>query len=104
MGKRSVGTPRSKVRQALRMLSLRSRERQAALKRDGYMCQVCHVKQSKRKGAEVVVEVHHLKPPDWEQMINYVFEHLLIPSAGWITLCKACHEKETKGKECLRTN
>ena len=93
--KRKPTTPRSQVRSALRRLWLRSRERAAALKRDGYTCQQCHKKQSKAKGREVKVEVHHVRGIcDWDLMLEYVYRHLLC-DPGWLeTLCKECHEKE----------
>jgi len=99
MGKRLPSTPRSKVRAALRKLSLRSRERSAALKRDHYICQVCGVKQSKRKGHEVQVECHHRdKEILWDVLIDTVYEMLLVHPDSWITLCKDCHKKEHNEK------
>ena len=61
VGNRLEYTPNGQVRSALRLLYLRSRERQAALRRDDYTCQVCNRKQSVKKGFEVKVEVHHLE-------------------------------------------
>ncbi len=92
MGKRSEGTPRSRVKHALRQLSLRSRERAAALKRDGYCCTECGIKQSRKKGAEVYVETHHIDGIAWEKLIDLVYEMLLCPPEKWRTLCKECHE------------
>jgi predicted HNH restriction endonuclease len=90
--KRKLSTPRGRVRAILRQLSLRSRERAAALKRDGYSCQKCHVKQSKAKGREVKVEVHHKSGRiDFEPIIDMIFERLLVPPEKWITYCKDCH-------------
>jgi len=94
MGKKLPTTPRSKVRAAIRQLWLRSRERAAALKRDGYCCQHCGVKQSKAKGKEQRVEVHHLDGIEWENIIDYIFRHVLIDPKGLETICPACHEKE----------
>ena len=93
MGKRLPQTPRSKVRSALRQLFLRSRERAACLKRDGYVCQDCKRKQSKAKGKEFKVEVHHLEPIQWEHLIDLVYEHLLCNESGMETLCEECHSK-----------
>ena len=93
MGKKKPQTPRSKVKQALRKLSLQSRERSQAISRDKYTCQVCGVKQSKRKGHEQKVECHHKSGEiQWELIINYIFEQLLVPPEGWITLCPDCHK------------
>ena len=93
MAKKSTSTPRGTVRSALRQLWLRSRERQAALKRDGYTCQNCGVKQSRAKGREVYVEVHHLGGMDWEALIDLVFASGLLCSPDKLeTLCKECHK------------
>lgn len=95
--KKSVGTPRYKVRKALNQLFLRSRERTAAIQRDNYTCQVCGVKQSKARGREVKVEVHHKDGiVDWDKLISLVYEHLLCNPDRLITLCQVCHDKEVK--------
>lgn len=92
--KRQLNTPRSAVRSALRRLWLRSRERQAALKRDDYTCQMCGLKQSRAKGKEVYVEVHHkIKIRNWEKIIDMIYQELLINPAWLETLCKNCHFK-----------
>jgi len=96
MSRRRPATPRSQVRSALRQLWLRSRERQAALKRDGYICQSCGVKQSKAKGREQKVEVDHLNGIEWEQMIDYIYQHLLVPPYQLETACPDCHRKRTE--------
>jgi len=95
LGKRLPYTPRSKVRSALRMLWMRSRERAAALKRDQYRCQCCGGKQSKAKGKEFRVEVHHKAGiANWEELIDSVYRHLLCDPKDLITMCVECHEKE----------
>ena len=99
MGKKLLTTPRSRVKQALRRLSLQSRERASAIKRDKYTCQKCGVKQSKAKGREVKVECHHKSGEiPWEPIIDYILEHLLVPPEEWITFCPDCH-KEFHEKE-----
>src|SRR5574340_656384 len=95
MGKRLVTTPRSKVRTALRQLFLRSREHASALQREHYCCEECGAKQSKAKGKEAKVEVHHLNGIEWDNIIEYVFRHLLCDPKDLEVLCKACHAKET---------
>ena len=96
MGKRSESTPRSAVRSALRRLWLRSRERQAALKRDGYCCQNCQKKQSTAKGREQKVIVHHRNGIEWENIIDYIFRHVLVNPKDLETLCPECHNAETE--------
>lgn len=109
MGKRKASTPRSRVRSALRQLWLRSRERQAALKRDDYSCQVCKAKQSRAKGREVFVEVHHRDGvTNWDEVIDSVYHHLLCNPDFLETLCKECHKKmegtNDKGKNGKNIN
>jgi len=94
MSRRLPNTPRSKVRNALRQLWLRSRERAAALKRDKYTCQDCQRKQSKAKGKEFAVSVHHLDGVEWEELINLVYKMLLCNPERLQTLCDDCHTKE----------
>lgn len=96
MGKRLPTTPRSKVKNALRQLWLRSRERAAAMKRDGYTCVDCHRKQSKAKGKEFAVTVHHKDGiENWDKVIDTVFEMLLCDPSRLETLCEECHDKKT---------
>jgi 5-methylcytosine-specific restriction endonuclease McrA len=95
MKKNISKTPRSKIQSALRQLWLRSRERAAALKRDKYCCQICGVKQSKKKGFEQKVEVHHTAGRvDWDALIQLIYERLLVDPAGLETLCPDCHDKK----------
>ena len=102
MGKRQAVTPRSQVRSALRKLWLRSRERQAALKRDRYTCQLCDKKQSRAKGREVYVEVNHLEQIEWNNILDYIYRHLLVEPRLLEVLCKSCHEAETKRQRGLK--
>jgi 5-methylcytosine-specific restriction endonuclease McrA len=85
-------TPNSQIRAALRRLWLRSRERSYRLKSDGYSCQVCGSKQSKAKGREVKVEVHHKNGCEWDRVIAAVREYLLCDPDELETLCKECHD------------
>jgi hypothetical protein len=99
MSKRKPSTPRSKVRAALRQLWLRSRERAAACKAESYTCEECNVKQSKAKGKEVAIEVHHRDMKvEWDYLIDEVFRVLLVHPDRLQVLCKACHEKIHGGK------
>lgn len=95
MGKKSIGTPRSRVRAAIRQLWLRSRERATALKRDEYKCQCCGVKASTAKGKEQKVLVHHLNGIDnWEHVIDAVYRHILCDPKDLMTICPECHKQE----------
>ena len=96
MPKKLLTTPRSRVRQSLRMLWLHSRERAAALKRDGYRCTMCGIKQSKAKGKEQKVEVHHISPILWERVIDQVYDHILCNPKYLLVLCPECHKKREK--------
>ena len=98
MGKRLLTTPRSKVRAALRQLSLRSRERAAAMKAAHYCCEICGVKKSVARGREIAVEAHHRDGVDWDDLINIVFERLLVPPEKWQCLCEKCHQRITDEK------
>lgn len=95
MGKRLENTPRSKIKAAIRQLWLRSRERAAALKREGYCCQHCSVKQSKAKGKEQKIEVHHICNIDiWADVIDLIADKILCHPDGLMVLCPDCHNKE----------
>ncbi len=97
MGKRLPNTPRSKIRSALRQLYLRSRERATAIKRDKYTCIKCGRKQSKAKGKEFKVEVHHIEGiANWEKVIDSVYENILCHSDFLETLCPNCHKRGVK--------
>lgn len=94
--RRKPQTPRSQVRSALRQLWLRSRERNATLRRDGYTCQECGVKQSRAKGREIYVEVDHLCGIEWENILDYIYRHLLVNPNYLETVCKPCHAERTE--------
>ena len=94
MGCKSPYTTNSAIRSALHKLWLHSRERSSAIKRDGYCCQVCGVKQSKAKGKEVTVNVHHLEGVKWVDIFEYVRSNLLVKPEHLQTLCVDCHQKE----------
>ena len=88
-------TPNSQIKNALRMLFLRSRERSFAVKRDKNTCQACGVKNSRAKGREVYVEVHHLDGvTNWDKMFDVIRQELLVEPEGMTCLCKDCHKKE----------
>ena len=93
LSKKQPNTPRSRIRSALRQVFLRSRERAAVLKESGYSCR-CGAKQSKAKGREVKVNVHHKTGVDnWDKMIDSVYEQLLNKDDMEV-LCECCHQDE----------
>ena len=93
MSRRKPYTPSSQIRSALRRVFLRSRERARTLKEQNYTCQCCGAKQSKAKGREKSVEVHHVDGVNWAGLIDLVRERLL---AGELEcLCIDCHKAET---------
>jgi 5-methylcytosine-specific restriction endonuclease McrA len=97
MSKKLEYTPNSQIRSALRRLFLRSRERGARIKADGYTCQECGVKKSKAKGREISVEVHHkYGVENWDELFRVVREFLLCDPEYLETLCKKCHSKHTE--------
>lgn len=107
MGKKLPYTPNSKIRAALRRLSLQSRERAAALKRDNYTCQFpgCGRKQSRAKGHEVYVEAHHIDGDiNWQEMYDVIRRCLLCDPENLITLCRKCHSNVTEKKNSLEVN
>ena len=92
-------TPKYKVKSALRMVWLRSRERSAALRRTSYHCETCGVKQSTAKGREVSLEVHHMDGIDWDGLCELVISRMLPDPSRLKPLCKQCHEKEHERKQ-----
>ena len=87
-------TPRSKVRAALRMLWLTSRERAQAMKDAKYTCACCGVKQSRASGREIYVEAHHQDGiGNWEELIDMFYTELLCEPDKITILCKKCHEE-----------
>jgi predicted HNH restriction endonuclease len=93
--KKSPFTPNSRIRALLHLLFMRSRERASALKAGKYTCCKCGVKQSKAKGKEQKVQVHHKKGVlNWEKLFLLVREYLLVDPSQMEVLCPKCHEKE----------
>ena len=91
--KRLEITPNSQIKAALRKLWLRSRERSKRIKMDDYTCQRCGKKQSRAKGKEVFVEVHHTdgRIENWQEIYSVIRKNLLCDVKKLETLCKDCH-------------
>ena len=87
-------TPSSHIRNALRSLTMRCRERQAARKASGYRCSECGAKHSRAAGRPVTVEAHHTRPPNWERVIRVIREELLQTADAWQPLCSTCHDRK----------
>jgi 5-methylcytosine-specific restriction endonuclease McrA len=79
-----------------RFIWLRSPERGYAIKRDKYTCQRCGRKQSKAKGKELSVQVHHKSGIDWQDVAEFVLERVLVHPDNLETVCKDCHKEEHK--------
>lgn len=94
MGKKMPNTPRSRIKNALRMVWLRSRERAAAIKRESGCCQRCGLKGSKAKGREVDIVVHHREGIDWDGITDLVIQRVLQTPDKLEVLCRPCHDKE----------
>ena len=93
MGLRLPHTPRSRIKAALRQLSLRSRERAATVKRDDNTCVVCGKKGSVAKGKEVKTTVHHKRGIRWDKIIEFIYAELLVPPEEQEVQCKQCHDE-----------
>jgi len=94
MGKKLPYTPNGIIKNALRQVWLRSRERAAAMKREGYCCERCHVKQSVAKGKEQKMQVHHKNGIDWDGLAELVRDRLLPDPKDLEVICPDCHDKE----------
>lgn len=93
-------TPDGRIRSHLRKLWMTSRERSSALKREGYCCERCGVKQSRAKGREVAVEVHHSnRITNWQEIIAVVRENLLTSPDNLEVLCKQCHKEHHENEK-----
>ena len=91
------------IRSLLRRAWLRSPERAQALKDSGYRCTNCGCKQSKAKGKEQKIEVHHLLPvmkdKEWfSEVCDKLRERLFVPPSKLEPLCPDCH-KDTHAME-----
>ena len=97
--KKRTETPRGLIVTTLRKLFMWSPERNAALARDDKTCQVCGKRESKAKGKECSIQVHHIQEGDinWDRIERVIRAELLCPAEMLICLCKEhhkeCHQK-----------
>lgn len=93
MGKKLPYTPASHIIRYVRLCWLRSRERLKVLKEANYTCK-CGKKQSRAKGKEVKVQVHHIEPILWKKVIEFIRKEVLDKPQE--VLCEDCHKKHTE--------
>ena len=98
-GRKLPTTPRSRIKNAMRMVWLRSRERAACLRNAGNRCERCGIKASVAKGREVRLEVHHRDGINWDGIIDAIIKAMLPDPSRLEALCKPCHEAETGNAE-----
>jgi 5-methylcytosine-specific restriction endonuclease McrA len=100
MGKKLPHTPKGRIVAALRQVWLRSRERAAAIKRDQGCCRSCGVKQSKAKGREQKIVVHHKNGVNnMIEILELVYRELLCHPDELEVLCPECHDEEHKKED-----
>jgi 5-methylcytosine-specific restriction endonuclease McrA len=87
-------TPRSRVKNALRQVWLRSRERAACLQAAGHRCERCGVKGSAAKGREVEMTVHHRDGINWDGIVDAIIAAMLPDPSRLEALCVECHGRE----------
>lgn len=86
-------TKKGYIVRMLRQVWMKSAERYEALKRDKYTCQRCGVKQSKAKGKEQKVQVHHKHGIDnWDAVVEVIRVGILCDPRKLETLCPDCHK------------
>lgn len=86
-------TPKSQIKNALRQLWLRSRERNAALKLANRTCSHCGIRGTAAKGKEVKLEVHHTHGIDWDGIVDIIITRVLQTPQDYTVLCEDCHRK-----------
>lgn len=83
---------RPKLISALRMIWLRSQERGDAIRSTDRRCVSCGVRESKAKGKEAKITVHHVKRPDWERIVRVIKEELFSDIQWLWPICPDCHD------------
>jgi predicted HNH restriction endonuclease len=97
---RQPNTPRTQIRRQIRILWMRSRERSQAMKNAHYCCEKCGKKQSKAKGKEQKIEVHHKQGiGNWDEVIRVIQEQILVNPNQLECLCPECHGVVEHGRK-----
>ena len=74
---------------------VRSIERREATKRAHYSCNNCGVKQSKAKGKEQNIVVHHKRGiAAWDEVVKLIRENILCDPRNLEVLCPDCHAEK----------
>jgi len=89
----------SKIRNVLRRLWMWSKERTYVLKANDRRCAECGRKNSKAKGKECKVEVHHINGINWKKIFQVLREELFVSPDKLIPLCVECHDKKHAKEE-----
>lgn len=88
-------TSNSTIVNCIRRLWLYSKERKAAVKDQNNRCQRCATKGIKNRFEEIVIQVHHRKGEiNWEKIINFIREEVLVDPSELELLCGKCHDME----------
>jgi len=88
-----LGTPRSRIKTALRRMWLQSRERNQAIKDANRSCTKCGRHASVAKGREVKIVAHHTKGINWDGLVDLIIERLLQSPSDYTVLCEECHHE-----------
>ena len=96
-------TPDAPLRSWLRRIWMKCNEKAYANKREGYCCEHCGAKNSRAKGKEVRVIIHHKKLINWDKIFRVLRRELLVSPDQLTALCDDCHKAEhirMKEQEC----
>ena len=95
-------TPKSRIQNWIRRGWTQSRERAKVLKEAKYTCCQCHRKQSRAKGKELKVEVHHKAMINWKKIVEFIRKEVLDKPQE--VLCVDCHKAETEKQNERKRN
>ena len=81
-------TKRSFVYAAIRKVWLYSKERQHALKAENHQCEECNSKDN--------IHVHHKDGTSLKEVVDLIYERLLVHPDRLEVLCEDCHKEAHK--------